>query len=81
MEKIQIVQARTWEGAARTSGAAPLEADPPVSLVSSTKEFQLPQSGHFPCHLGDSLPHWVQTKTVFTLLFTAAIKPFPLLLP
>ena len=48
-----------------------MAAGPPVTRLSSTKEFQLPQSGHFPCHLGTSQPHWVQTNTVFVLLFTA----------
>lgn len=35
--------------------------------ISSTKEFQVPQEGHFPCHLADSCPHCWQKKMVLAL--------------
>jgi hypothetical protein len=34
-------------------------------IVSSTYVFHSPQAGHLPSHLGESLPHWEQMKTVF----------------
>jgi hypothetical protein len=35
--------------------------------TSSTKEFQEPQSGHLPSHLGDWYPQFWQPKTVLIL--------------
>ena len=44
-------------GPIRTSGRP---AFPLGALSPSTMVFQAPQAGHFPAHLGVSLPHWVQ---------------------
>jgi hypothetical protein len=38
----------------------------PVTTVSSTQVFHAPQAGHFPNHFGDSLPHSLQKKVVFS---------------
>ena len=38
----------------------------PLSIISSTKEFQAPQSKQRPCHLGEELPHSLHTNTFLT---------------
>jgi hypothetical protein len=38
----------------------------PVTTVSSTQVFHAPQAGHFPNHFGDSFPHSLQKKAVFS---------------
>ena len=44
------------------------------STVSSTYEFQLPHSGHFPSHLGDGLPHSWQTYCVTLLVLFISLS-------
>ena len=39
----------------------------PVTVVDVSQVFHAPQAGHFPNHFGDSLPHSLQKKTVFSL--------------
>jgi hypothetical protein len=47
----------------------------PFAGLTSMKLFQLPQSGHFPSHLGSVCPHDVHSKKVFSL----AMKRFCLI--
>ena len=35
---------------------------------NSTMLFHAPQAGHWPCHLGVSLPHWLQINTLFAFI-------------
>jgi hypothetical protein len=44
----------------------------PVTTVDSSHVFQAPQAGHFPNHFGDSLPHSLQKKTVFSFAIVFA---------
>jgi hypothetical protein len=63
-----------WAGTSQigTARVRSPEGDPCTGLAadSSTMLFHEPQSGHFPSHLGDWLPHFWQAKMV--LCFTAA---------
>ena len=41
-----------------------------ATMRSSVNEFQAPQSGQWPSHLGSRWPHWPQVKTVCVLLMS-----------
>jgi hypothetical protein len=45
----------------------------PVTTVDSSQVFHAPQAGHFPNHFGDSLPHSLQKKTVFSFAIVFAL--------